>query len=155
MLRQQRRVDWSRGKHLKVKCESGYCSLEALGSGAGQSKVILACTATGEPSFSAGWNCIAFIAVDASLIFSSRRPLGDSVLNDSTRPLLSTVIIKTTLFVPDSRNFGAAASHICRVAFSLSESCCPVWAAVTATQAVRTNHRVTFFMASTLRLIGE
>ena len=127
---------------------------EVLGGWAGQSNVIRACTATGEPSFSAGCNGIAFIAVATSFIFSSRRPLGDSVLNDSTRPLLSTIIIKTTLFVPDSRNFSAAAAHISRVAFSASESGCPVWAAVTATQAVRSNHRITFFIASTLRRIG-
>jgi hypothetical protein len=38
-------------------------------------------------------------------------PLGESVLNDSTRPLPSIVMTKAILLVPDSRSLRVAASH--------------------------------------------
>jgi hypothetical protein len=110
-------------------------------------------TTSGEPYCLAGANLIFLISVAASFIFSSRRPLGDSVLNDCTRPLLSNVSIKTTLWVLASRSFAAAASHRFGGG-SVLESCCPVWARATAAQVVKSKHHATLFMASTLRLIG-
>jgi hypothetical protein len=113
-----------------------------------QSNSAIICTGTGEPSFVAGLNCIALTAVATSFIFSSRSPLGDSVLNHSTRPFASMVMSKAILLVPDSRSFVTAASHIACGGFSLMESCCPVKAAVTP-NTIRPDHKTTFFIERT------
>jgi len=63
-------------------------------------------------------SCLGIVGV-ISLITSQRfcgplgeaPPLGESVLNDSTRPLPSIVMTKTILLVPDSRSLRVAASH--------------------------------------------
>jgi hypothetical protein len=69
-------------------------------------------TVTGLPSFVAGSNRIALIWSAGFFIFSSRNPLGASVVNDSTCPWALIVIANTTWFVPAFRSFEAAASHI-------------------------------------------
>lgn len=110
-------------------------------------------TTSGEPYRLAGENLNFLISVAASLTFSSRRPLGDSVLNDSTRPLASNVSIKTTLWVLASRSFAAAASHTFGGG-SVLESCCDVWAKATTVQVVKSKHQAALFMARNLRSIG-
>src|SRR5271169_4987455 len=119
-----------------------------------QSNSIRTSTGNGEPPFLAGANCIFLTLAAASFIFSSRRPLGDSVLNDFTRPFASTVIIKTILLVPASCSFGAAASHIAPVGFSAVESRCTAWAVANATHAVRRKHTATLFIGCSLLSIG-
>jgi len=91
---------------------------------------------------------MALIATAACFIFSSRSPLGDSVLNDSTRPLVSIVTSKAILLVPDSRNFGAAASHIAWGGFPFPSSAEPSKAILKATSA---GHKAILFIARTVR----
>ena len=103
-------------------------------------------TTFGEPCCLAGANVNFLISAAASFIFSSRRPLGDSVLNDSTRPLAPNVSIKTTRWVLASRSFAAAALHRFGGGWSL-ESCCDVWARVTTVQVAKSRHQAASLIA--------
>jgi hypothetical protein len=100
-------------------------------------------------------NCNALIAAVASLIFSSRRPFGESVVNDRTLPLASTVMVKTTSFVPASRNAGAAALHIACGGIAFSQFGCPPCAGVGMKQKNKTTGRITLFIDSLYAVMAD